>query len=240
MFEQSHFLYYLFFVLGFVAVLTFGLIYYRKFKFTFVQALLIVLTVYPIAVAVMFTQYWIESGFKDWGGNNIVRVFIWIPVIALPFTKLLKVDWKKALEFLAPLPCVVHGIAHYGCIFEGCCCGYPVEFGGIWNPVSKNYLFPVQPIEATVAVMIVVITVWIVRRYGYSGKSNAYPLMLIMFGSTRFALEFLRDNQKLFWGISNLAIHAFVMFVVGVVWYFVPWEKIFKKKKSDSEAVESN
>ena len=52
--------------------------------------------------------------------------------------------------------------------------------------------------------------------------------MLILFGSTRFLLEFLRDNEKLFWGISNLAIHAFIMFVVGVVWYFVEsnyWKK---------------
>jgi prolipoprotein diacylglyceryltransferase len=42
-----------------------------------------------------------------------------------------------------------------------------------------------------------------------------------MFGSTRFLLEFARDNEKLFWGISNLAIQAFIMLVVGIMLFCV-------------------
>jgi prolipoprotein diacylglyceryltransferase len=45
--------------------------------------------------------------------------------------------------------------------------------------------------------------------------------MLVLFGSTRFLFEFLRDNEKMFWGISNLAIHALFMFVVGVIWIVI-------------------
>ena len=41
--------------------------------------------------------------------------------------------------------------------------------------------------------------------------------MLIIFGSTRFVCEFLRDNDKLFLGISNLALHALLMFIVGII-----------------------
>ena len=129
---------------------------------------------------------------------------------------------------------MMHGIAHFGCIFEGCCYGYQWEHG-IWNPALNDYRFPIQPIEALVAVAIAAITIVRIRSFGYSGKSKAYAMMLILFGSTRFVLEFFRDNQKLFLGISSLAIHAFVMFVLGLFFFFFPFDK-FKKNKSDQEA----
>ena len=51
----------------------------------------------------------------------------------------------------------------------------------------------------------------------------------LLFGSSRFLFEFLRDNSKMFWGISNLAIHALFMFFVGVVWLII---LAIKKKKT--------
>ena len=62
---------------------------------------------------------------------------------------------------------------------------------------------------------------------------EAYPLMLILFGYSRFFLEFARDNEKLFLGISSLAIHAFIMGIVGTVWYFTLKE--IKHKKSHAK-----
>jgi prolipoprotein diacylglyceryltransferase len=50
--------------------------------------------------------------------------------------------------------------------------------------------------------------------------------MLVLFGSSRFCFEFLRDNEKLLFGCSNLAFHALFMFVVGVLWL------VLLKKKS--------
>ena len=220
MFERSPFLYYLFFALGFVSVTLFAYFYRKKYNLSIKQALLTVLMVYPPVVLWMFVLCWAETGFKSFGGNNIVRIFVWVPLFALPVAKILKIDIRDMLNFIAPLPCAVHGISHYGCIFEGCCCGYPSAFG-IWNPIHQDYRFPIQPIEATVAVLVIVVTVAYAKSKNYSKAANSYPVMLILFGSTRFFLEFARDNEKLFWGISNLAIHAFVMFVVGLVWLLI-------------------
>lgn len=57
----------------------------------------------------------------------------------------------------------------------------------------------------------------------------SYPLMLILFGFTRFLCEFLRDNYKVFGNISNIALHAAFMFIVGVVWLLV-----LRKKASNA------
>ena len=67
------------------------------------------------------------------------------------------------------------------------------------------------------------------KKRNYVPDGLEYPVMLVLFGSTRFLFEFLRDNEKMFWGISNLAIHALFMFVVGIIWIIVA------KKKSETK-----
>ena len=229
MFEKSEFLYYLFFALGFVSTSLFGFFYRKKIGLSIKKALLAVVMIYVPSVIWMFLLFWAESGFQTFGGNNIVRVFVWVPLFALPVAKILKVDVRDMLNFIAPLPCAVHGISHYGCIFEGCCYGYPSNVFAIWNPELHEYRFAIQPIEATIAVLVIVATVLYTSQMKFSKTANAYPVMLILFGSTRFFLEFARDNEKLFWGISNLAIHAFIMFIVGIVWLIIA--TLIQKKK---------
>ena len=43
--------------------------------------------------------------------------------------------------------------------------------------------------------------------------------MLMLFGGTRFFLEFLRDNEKIFRGCSALAFHALLMAIAGAAAY---------------------
>ena len=219
-------LYNIFFALGFVSVLIGLLCFGRKLQLTWKKIALTVIIVYPIVVLWMFVMFWMESGFSTWGGNNIVRIFVYVPLVGLPVAKMLKISGKKMLSLLSFGPLLVHGISHFGCIFFGCCQGYPSSFG-IYNPFYQDIRFPIQPIEALTAVAIVVLLLWRARNKNYEPDGYEYPLMLVLFGSTRFAFEFLRDNEKMFWGISNLAIHALFMFIVGVIWIII-------KKKVDS------
>jgi prolipoprotein diacylglyceryltransferase len=168
----------------------------------------------------MFIMFWMESGFSTWGGNNIVRIFVYVPLIGMPVAKLLKIETKKTLSFLSFAPLLVHGVSHFGCIFFGCCSGYPCSFG-IYNAFYQDYRFPIQPIEALAAVAIVIYLFYRAKKKNYIPDGKEYPLMLVLFGSSRFLFEFLRNNEKMFWGISNLAIHALFMFVVGVIWLII-------------------
>lgn len=219
--DLGTFFYDLFFALGFVAIIVYTLLNCKNYKISRGKALLFSFLVYTVTVLWMFFLYWAESGFKNWGGNNIVRIFIWVPVVAWPFCKLLKIDWKSACEFLAPCPAMVQGISHYGCIFKGCCNGYACDnWLGIWNPALRIHTFPIQPIEACVAVAVVVFVLIRQKRLKYEPDGLTYPIMLMLFGFSRFLLEFARDNDKLLLGISGLAIHALIMGIVGLCWYF--------------------
>ena len=225
-------MYDLFFALGFVSVLS-GLIWFgKKLKLPLWKVLVTVLTVYPIVVLWMFTMFWIESGFRNFGGNNIVRIFVYVPLVGLPVARCLKVDRKKMLSLLSFGPLLVHGISHFGCIFFGCCAGYPCSFG-LYNPAYQEIRFPTQPIEALAAVAIVVYLFYRAKKRSYLPDGMEYPLMLVLYGSSRFCFEFLRDNDKLILGLSNLAFHALFMFAVGAVWLFLlkRREKISNEKR---------
>lgn len=218
--ELGQTLYNVFFALGFVSVMT-GLIFFgRKMGMSLNTIVKTVLIVYPIAVFWMFTMFWLESGCTVWGGNNIVRVFVYVPLIGLPTAKYLHVDKKKMLSLLSFGPLLVHGISHFGCVFLGCCSGYPNDWG-VYNPIYREIRFPIQPIEAVGAVAVVVLLFCRARKRNYIPDGREYPLMLTIYGMSRFLFEFLRNNEKIFWGISNLALHAFFMFAVGVIWLIV-------------------
>jgi prolipoprotein diacylglyceryltransferase len=218
----------IFFFLGFVTVLL-GLIWFgKKLEFPMWKVAVTVLIVYPLVVLWMFIMCWMETGFTTWGGNNIVRIFVYVPVIGLPVARMLKLDGKKTMSLLACAPLLVHGMSHFGCIFFGCCSGYPCSFG-VYNPFYKDIRFPIQPIEALAAVAIVIYLFRRAKKRNYIPDGLEYPIMLVTFGSSRFCFEFLRSGEKRFWGVSNLAIHALFMFVVGVIWIYIAKKKAAEK-----------
>ena len=83
-------LYDVFFALGFVSVLC-GLIWLgKKLKLPLWKIAVTVVIVYPLVVLWMFVMFWIESGFTAFGGNNIVRIFVYVPLFGLPVARMLQ------------------------------------------------------------------------------------------------------------------------------------------------------
>ena len=227
----SQAIYNIFFFGGFVGLTTYNLIVAKKYGLKKWKALLFTVIVYSVSVAWMFVMYWIFTG--TWGGNNIVRIFVWVPIFAYPAAKLLKIDYFKSCDFISPCLCINHGIAHLGCIFAGCCYGYPME-DGVFSPNTMYKTFPIQPIEAVIAIFIAVFIALREKKKDYKTDGLSIPIMLMMFGYSRFLLEFARDNDKLFSNISELALHALFAGIVGTVTYFIIKKK--NEKKAASEA----
>ncbi len=204
-------------VLGFGIQLVFLMWYRKKYNITLKNTVLTVLLVYPASHLINLTMAWICNGFTIWGPNNIVRIYVVLPLLIILVAKVLKENKEVLLDFLAPSMAFQQFFSHAVCPFEGCCHGYPCEWG-IWNPITNSNLFPNQWLECIVAGVITIMVLRLSKKNGYKGYGKAYPWFLILFGSTRFLLEFLRDNDKLFLGISNLALWALLMFVVGCIW----------------------
>ena len=205
---------------------------WKKYDISPKKAIITTLIVYPITYVWIYIQYWIESGFTRFGGNNIVRGFIYIPLFAIISSKILKIKWKTTCDFITPCICLCHAVSHIGCIFDGCCKGYPSDFG-IYNPIYEINLFPVQLFESLTAFLIVFTIVYRAKKLNYKPDGKSFPIMLILFGISRFAWEFARNNEKLIWGISSLAFHALFMAIVGIVSLIIIWLNNKKNKKVD-------
>lgn len=224
-----NFLYYVFHVIGYILVLIFNLWYGKKYDIKYWKSIVTTFIVYGVTYIWIYIQFWIESGFTNFGGNNMVRGFVYIPLFALAVALPLKIKWRKMCDFIAPCVCISFGVSHIGCIFAGCCQGYPSSFG-IYHPFAETTLFPVQLFEAATALIIVGFLVYRSKKRNYVSDGISFPLMLLCYGSTRFLWEFARDNEKILWGCSSLSFHALFMAIVGLS--IIIYIKFIKKERT--------
>lgn len=206
-------LYYLFWFLGVVAVLVVGYFTGKHYGFSFAKSILYI----ALAVAIGYALLWGMSLMVGGGkmvGLNYVRIVTVLPLAVWLVTLIFKDKFGQVADFIAPLLAIFHGVTHIGCIFPGCCHGYPASWGLYSNEVGA-VCFPSQPLEAISSLLTAVVLLFMMKKNVQTGK--LYAWYLIMFGGSRFLWEFLRDNEKIWFGISELALHAFTAFVVGII-----------------------
>lgn len=227
-------IYYSFHVLGFICLTIVALWLCKKYGIPRWKTLVIAALQYVSTYIWMMVLFWVASGFKTFGGQNAIRMYVWQPLFVILWSKIFKVNWRSISDITGPCTSLNFGISHIGCIFAGCCHGYESKFLGIYNATLNRYLFPVQICESVTTIAIAGYLIWRMKKKDYKTDGEIYPLMLILFGGTRFIWEFFRDNDKLFLGISELAIHALIMFIVGLCWYLTIKEYRDRKEKASS------
>ena len=144
---------------------------------------------------------------------NFVRIVSVLPVTIWLVTLLFKDKFSHVADFIAPLLAIFHGVTHIGCIFPGCCHGYPAAWG-LYSNEAGAVCFPNQPLEAASSLLVAGILLLMMKKNVQQGRLYAWYLLL--FGGSRFLWEFLRNNEKIGFGISELAIHALIAFVIGL------------------------
>lgn len=203
-------------VVALLAQLVSLLCYSKDFGFTAKRAFLIFILVYPFLFFWMYFITWAEYGFEGWGVKYMLRVYMWIPLFFIPYSKLLKIPYGKLCDYFAPGLALSSLFGHIACPIAGCCYGYPCSWG-IYNPVLHDRRFPIQWIECLASLFIFIFLVIYLRKNNYDCRGKALAFFLIFFGAARFIGQFFRDNTKLFWGISELAVCAFFTFFSGFV-----------------------
>ena len=214
--------YYTFHILGFAALLIYVLSASSRFGFPRIKAVLLCTASYISMYGFMLLLKLLITGT---GGQNAIRAYLFLPFFVWLFAGALGLDTRKAMDFTAIAPCIVQGISHIGCLFPGCCRSWLRVAWGIYNPIVGVRLFPVQIAESITALLI---AGWLLtgqRKKEYRTNGLDMPRMMIVFGGTRFFWEFLRDNEKLFCGISELALWALAMVIAGVIWILTERKK---------------
>lgn len=206
-------LYYLFWVIGAVVVLIVGCQLGKWYGFSVSRTVLYITGTIALGYLLLWATSWVFGGGKM-NGLNFVRIVTFLPVAIFLLSQILKASFWDVSDMLAPLVAIFHGVTHIGCIFPGCCHGYPSQWGLYSNEV-RAVCFPSQPLEALSSILIGVLLIWMMKHSKEKGKLYAWYLTL--FGGTRFLWEFLRDNEKIWHNLSELALHALAAMVLGLI-----------------------
>ncbi len=137
-----------------------------------------------------------EGGLVWYGGFLLALLcgFIFAKIKKLPF-----LDWA---DFIAPLLATAHGIGRIGCYFNGCCFGH-------WMGL------PTQLLEAGTLFVLSAALVFFWKRRRFHGQIVwAYA---ILYSAARFFIEFTREDQSLFHGLSIAQWTSLLIFIIASI-----------------------
>jgi len=92
-------------------------------------------------------------------------------------------------------------VGRIGCWFNGCCYGIQCDLPwAVWQHGAWRH--PAQLYSALVAAITFGFLVWLAPRLNREGQ--LFQVYLLVFGATRFGLEFLRWRESVVWGLSPM------------------------------------
>lgn len=233
-------------LIAYVIMFTF---YGRHYKIPRLKSFLMGL--FTIIVYLLLVKFlaWAETGFKSFGSENAIRVYVCIPVLMFLFAKVVKEDVLHVFDLIGISSILVYGIGHLACIFPGCCHGFAYHEGTFMYRVSYaltgTNMLPLQLMESVSALLIFIILYVTAYKMQYKTKGRIFCLWYWLFGGSRFFWEFLRDNRKVivfaplkqadgYFGLSTLALWAAGMAITGVIFYFFVVRR-YEKQKCEME-----
>ena len=163
--------------------------------------------------------------------NLGVSFVVFLTVLTL-LLWLVKAPMRQLLDIAIPTYILGRGVGIIGCIFGGCCHGFPAA----WGIYSDNAGTTVVP-----TVLIDIVASYIIVAYLLlAGKKNPVPGAvaargILLFGLLRYVVDVLRDNNKLFGMITVEGICGIVYVLTGLILLY-----IVTNKKAQVEEVCTN
>jgi phosphatidylglycerol:prolipoprotein diacylglycerol transferase len=177
-----------------------------------------------IDTPVEFREYgwrvlWDSAGFAWYGG-------LLFGISALVFQGWwARIGSLRTLDLAAPAAAIGYGVGRIGCFLSGDgCYGIPTTLP--WGMSFPNGIEPtlarVHPTPLYELAAGLVIGFWLWRQGGKShGTGAIVGQYLILTGTARFLVEFVRRNPKIIWGLSNaqLASAGSVLAGAALLWW---------------------
>lgn len=180
--------------------------------------------------------------------GNLAVSFTLLPLLSWLCAKTFNTSTGFAGDVTALTALGYHVTGRMGCLFTGCCYGFPCSWGwyshnashdAVRNTINQNlslpegemayYQFPTALVEGLFTLAILIFIVVRICRKNYIPDGKNLPYFLLLYGTCRFFSEMTRESTDelwLFWRISDIHIHMLVMALVGgwLLWRVVKKE----------------
>lgn len=161
--------------------------------------------------------FFLENGY--WMGRSFFGAIFFAPITLLIMAKVMRLEYKYALDFCAPAGCLIFAILKIECLIGGCCQGVPLYI----NENREYVLFPSAAVEFVTALVLSVILIFASKKIKYRGKM--YPITMVSYGILRFVLNLFRDD----WGRTRKMglplplgnIWSLISIAIGIAWLFI-------------------
>ena len=162
-------------------------------------------------------MYYIESG-GSFEGESFYGAVFFAPLLMGLVAYVCKASVWKVLDLCAPAECIMLAILKIRCAIAGCCGGRL-----LWVTEQGQVHFPSQIVETFVALLLMVVLLVMMKKGRQRGK--IYGVYLILYGTTRFLLNTLRDTTAIVGWLAIGHIWSIVSVLVGVLWLLHSGEK---------------
>ena len=152
---------------------------------------------------------WVLKNGFTFGGFSFYGAVLLIPLLIPLFGKMLRLDARASLDSAAICIVAMLGTIRIGCFLNGCCAGRIFTIG------EYVFSFPTQLIECVCDFLILV---FLLRKEKKGGSEGLlYPKFLFLYGIARFLIEFLRNTDKDWLGLSHAQWFSIVAVIIGAV-----------------------
>ena len=192
-----------------------------KMKCWIIILLMILLTIIGVlGTAIMF---FVETG--TWGGTSFFGSLFFIPIVYFAIAKIMSVPYGKMMDYCSAPICAMLVVMKVRCITTGCCSGKLIML-----TVDGEFYFPSQIVEAIVMLIILFALMFMERLGNYENK--IYSLLLILYGSTRFILNFFRaDLSPFVWKLPPGHFWSLIAIALGIISIIVINKRDFSPKE---------
>jgi phosphatidylglycerol:prolipoprotein diacylglycerol transferase len=209
----------------------------RNFKRWNIEADAIGMVAVAVVAGIIGAKLWhvidTPQEFRDAGWRVLwdSAGFAWFGGLLLGISTLVFQGWwtriggLRTLDLAAPAAAIGYGIGRIGCFLSGDGC-YGIETNLPWGMSFPHGVDPtfvrVHPTPLYELAAGLLIGWWLWRRGATQRPAGAIlGEYLVLSGTARFLVEFIRRNPKVLWGLSNaqLASAASVLVGVGLIWW---------------------
>lgn len=164
----------------------------------------ILLTFAGVAGAML--MFFVESG--HFGGTSFFGAILFVPVLLLP-ALLLRVPYGTLIDLCAPAECLMLAFMKVDCLMSDCCIGRYLP--------ALGFQFPSQIIEMITTLVIMLILLQLERNP--KNRNTLYAHYLILYGGTRFILNWFRYGLTPFvWILPAGNFWSVIAIALGLLW----------------------
>ncbi len=177
--------------------------------------------VFPFTVLLTLAEFggtmllfYVENGY--FAGMSYYGGILLMPISCILLAWLLHIPYRDMMDMCGASAGGMLAVMRLQCVYFGCCKGIEMTLGS-----GKTFAFPSPVVELITVLILMFIILWIGKEHQkYKGK--LFPIYLILYGSTRFILNWFRSgNQPFVWILPPGNFWSIVAMLIGGVWLYV-------------------